>query len=51
LPLIHDIFPFDFVIAGKEFHLMGRKVLCAGTDELARSLSAILTHAEFEPEV
>lgn len=35
---------------GGEFNVMARKVLCAGTAELAGSLSQLLTHAEFEPE-
>ncbi|KAK6024137.1 hypothetical protein OSTOST_10055 [Ostertagia ostertagi] len=35
---------------GEPFNVMSRKVLCAGTKELAQSLSNILTHAEFEPE-
>jgi len=35
---------------GGEFNLMSRKVLCAGTEKLARELSGLLTHVEFEPE-
>ncbi|KAK6726252.1 hypothetical protein RB195_004524 [Necator americanus] len=35
---------------GKPFNVMARKVLCAGTEELAMSLSRIMTHADFEPE-
>ncbi|CAB3407036.1 unnamed protein product [Caenorhabditis bovis] len=35
---------------GSEFNVMSRKVLCAGTPELANDLSKILTHVDFEPE-
>ncbi|KJH52390.1 hypothetical protein DICVIV_01367 [Dictyocaulus viviparus] len=35
---------------GKPFNVMSRKILCASTEELAISLSNILTHADFEPE-
>lgn len=35
---------------GEPFNVMSRKVLCASTEELASSLSKILTHADFEPE-
>ncbi|WKX88673.1 hypothetical protein Q1695_008362 [Nippostrongylus brasiliensis] len=35
---------------GQPFNVMSRKVLCASTKELAMSLSAILAHADFEPE-
>ncbi|XGW24461.1 hypothetical protein V3C99_006129 [Haemonchus contortus] len=35
---------------GGPFNVMSRKVLCASTMELARSLSGLLTHAEYEPE-
>ncbi|GMR54190.1 hypothetical protein PMAYCL1PPCAC_24385 [Pristionchus mayeri] len=35
---------------GAPFNVMSRKVLCAGTDELARALSATLTHADYAPE-
>lgn len=35
---------------GKEFNIMNRKVLCAGTEELAREISGLLTHIDFDPE-
>lgn len=35
---------------GSPFDVMSRKVLCAGTAELGRDLSACLTHVDFEPE-
>ncbi|CAI2310757.1 unnamed protein product [Caenorhabditis sp. 36 PRJEB53466] len=35
---------------GAPFDVMSRKVLCAGTAELGRDLSACLTHVDFEPE-
>lgn len=35
---------------GAPFDVMSRKVLCAGTVELGRDLSACLTHVDFEPE-
>jgi len=35
---------------GKDFNLMGRKVLCAGTENLAREISVLLTHVDFDPE-
>jgi len=35
---------------GKPFNLMGRSILCAGTEKLAKDLTALLTHSEFEPE-
>ncbi|KAF8367298.1 ttx-7 [Pristionchus pacificus] len=35
---------------GAPFNVMSRKVLCAGTQELALALSATLTHAEYAPE-
>jgi len=36
--------------SGTEFNVMSRKVLCAGTQSLARELSQLLTHVDFEPE-
>lgn len=29
---------------------MSRKILCAGTEELAKTMTGMLTHAEYEPE-
>ncbi len=39
-----------WLFSGAEFNLMSRKVLCAGTEKLARELSGILTHVDYEPE-
>lgn len=41
-----------FVIdpTGKPFDLFSRKILCAGTEKLAREMSDLLTHADFDPE-
>ncbi|PAV84084.1 hypothetical protein WR25_21182 [Diploscapter pachys] len=36
--------------SGSDFNLMGRKILCAATKELAMEISSKLTHADFEPE-
>ncbi|CAI4225835.1 unnamed protein product [Auanema sp. JU1783] len=35
---------------GGPFNVMSRKVLCTGTDELAKSMSGLLVHADYEPE-
>ena len=35
---------------GSEFNLMSRRVLCAGTLDLATQLSSILTHVDFPIE-
>ena len=35
---------------GTEFNIMNRKVLCAGTEKLAREISGLLTHVDFDPE-
>jgi len=35
---------------GADFNVMNRKVLCAGTEKLARELSGILTHVDWDPE-
>ncbi|KAI6234408.1 Inositol-1-monophosphatase [Aphelenchoides fujianensis] len=35
---------------GKPFDLMGRKILCAGTEKLAREFSDSLIHVDFDPE-
>jgi myo-inositol-1(or 4)-monophosphatase len=35
---------------GSEFNLMGRKVLCAATPELAKQISSLMTHTNYEPE-
>lgn len=35
---------------GNEFDVMSRKVLCAANEELAKELSSILIHAEFDRE-
>uniref|UniRef100_F1LC83 Inositol-1-monophosphatase n=1 Tax=Ascaris suum TaxID=6253 RepID=F1LC83_ASCSU len=36
--------------SGKEFDVMGRRVLCASTNELAKELSGMLTHVDYERE-
>lgn len=36
---------------GGEFNLMGRKVLCASTLELATQISGLMTHVSYEPQV
>ncbi|KAI6182315.1 Inositol monophosphatase family-containing protein [Aphelenchoides bicaudatus] len=35
---------------GKPFDLFARKVLCAGSEKLAREMSELLTHVDFDPE-
>jgi myo-inositol-1(or 4)-monophosphatase len=35
---------------GKPFNLMSRKILCASTESLAKEISQLFTHVEFEPE-
>jgi myo-inositol-1(or 4)-monophosphatase len=35
---------------GKPFNLMSRKILCASTESLAKEISSLFTHAEFEDE-
>jgi len=35
---------------GKPFDLFSRKVLCASSEKLAREISGLLTHVEFDPE-
>uniref|UniRef100_A0AC34FNH7 Inositol monophosphatase n=1 Tax=Panagrolaimus sp. ES5 TaxID=591445 RepID=A0AC34FNH7_9BILA len=35
---------------GKPFDLMSRKILCASTESLAKEMSQLFTHAEYEPE-
>jgi myo-inositol-1(or 4)-monophosphatase len=37
--------------SGKEFDLMSRKVLCAGTQQLAEEFSKMLTDEQFEREI
>lgn len=37
-------------IAGAEFDIMSRRVLCTSTPELAKAIESTLSHVEYEKE-